>query len=271
VRLEGRAALVTGAARGIGRAISVRFAQEGADVAAMDLNGDGLAEVAAEIRDLGRRCLVLQGDVSQLTDIDTCVCSAMGEFGEIDVLVNNAAVSLGTKSLFDTTEADWDFVQSVNLKGSLFMMQRVAREMARRGHGRIVNIASISALGNPRTGSVAYASTKGGVVSLTKVGAQQLARSNITVNAVCPGFTLTPMTAQSVQTPDARLFSEAHREQIEAAGGSMEEKIRLLSEIVPLGRINTPEDLAGAVLFFASDDAANVTGQILAVDGGLIP
>jgi NAD(P)-dependent dehydrogenase (short-subunit alcohol dehydrogenase family) len=257
-RLAKKVAIVTGAGRGMGRAISVRFAREGADIAAVEVNHDTLQEVAEEVQEQGRQCLPIQADLSQLPEINGMVKATLQEFGKIDILVNNAGVTKAL-GLFDITEADWDWMHSINLRGLFFCLQRVAREMARRKQGKIINIASIAGKGYPGTSNAAYAASKGGVIALTKVAAQLLGPDNINVNAICPGITRTDMFQ--------RLATERARQR----GVSIEEVVKGREETIPIRRSNTPDDIAMMAVFLASDEAANVTGQAINVDGGLMP
>ena len=257
-RLANKVAIVTGAGRGMGRAISVHFAQEGADIAAVEVNPDTLREVEEEVREQGRRCLGIQADVAKLADIDRAVKRTLEAFGKIDILVNNAGV---TKALgiFDITEADWDWMHGVNLKGLFFCLQTVAREMARRKAGKIINIASIAGKGYPGTSNAAYAASKGGVIALTRVAAQLLGPDNINVNAICPGATQTEMSRRTAE-------DRARRQ-----GVAVQELLKAREETIPLRRSNTPDDIAMMAVFLASDESNNVTGQAINVDGGLMP
>lgn len=257
-RLANKIAIVTGAGRGMGRAIAVRFAREGADIAAVEVNGDTLREVADEVREEGRKGLAIQADLSKLPDIDRMVKQTLAEFGKIDILVNNAGVTKAL-SIFEITEADWDWMHSINLKGLFFCLQSVAREMAKRKQGRIINIASIAGKGYPGTSNAAYAASKGGVIALTRVAAQLLGPDNINVNAICPGVTRTDMFQ--------RLATERARQR----GVSIEEIIKAREETIPIRRSNTPDDIAMTAVFLASDESNNVTGQAINVDGGLMP
>jgi NAD(P)-dependent dehydrogenase (short-subunit alcohol dehydrogenase family) len=257
-RLVNKVAIVTGAGRGMGRAISVRFAQEGANIAAVEVNADALREVAEEVQDQGRKCLPIQADLSKLAEIEMMVNRTLEAFGKIDILVNNAGV---TKALgiFEITETDWDWMHSINLKGLFFCLQRVAREMARRKQGKIVNIASIAGKGYPGTSNAAYAASKGGVIALTKVAAQLLGPDNINVNAICPGVTRTDM------------FQRLATTRAQQRGVPIEEIIKAREETIPIRRSNTADDIAMMAVFLASDESANVTGQAINVDGGLMP
>jgi NAD(P)-dependent dehydrogenase (short-subunit alcohol dehydrogenase family) len=257
-RLANKVAIVTGAGRGMGRAISVRFAREGADIAAVEVNHDTLQEVAEEVQEQGRKCLPIQADLSRLPEIDGMVKATLQEFGKIDILVNNAGVTKAL-GLFEITEVDWDWMHGINLRGLFFCLQSVAREMARRKQGKIINIASIAGKGYPGTSNAAYAASKGGVIALTKVAAQLLGPDNINVNAICPGITRTDMFQ--------RLATERARQR----GVSIEEVVKGREETIPIRRSNTPDDIAMMAVFLASDEAANVTGQAINVDGGLMP
>jgi NAD(P)-dependent dehydrogenase (short-subunit alcohol dehydrogenase family) len=242
----------------MGRAISVRFAQEGANIAAVEVNADTLHEVAEEVRERGRRCLPIQADLSHLPAIDGMVKQTLQEFGKIDILANNAGVTKAL-GLFDITEADWDWMHRINLKGLFFCLQSVAHEMARRKQGKIINIASIAGKGYPGTSNAAYAASKGGVIALTKVAAQLLGPDNVNVNAICPGVTRTDMFQ--------RLATERARQR----GVPVEEIVKAREETIPIRGSNTPDDIATMAVFLASDEAANVTGQAINVDGGLMP
>ena len=199
----------------------------------------------------------IEGDVGELGDIEGVVASVIERHGRIDVLVNNAGV---TKSLgfFDVTDADWDRIYRVNAKGLFFFMQAVARSMRDRGRGRIVNIASIAGKGYRGTSNIAYAGTKGAVIAMTRIAASQLARYNINVNAVCPGVTRTD------------LFEQVVGELVEREGISRSQALERLDRSIPLRRSNEPEDVADLVVWLASDQARNVTGQSWNVDGGLL-
>jgi NAD(P)-dependent dehydrogenase (short-subunit alcohol dehydrogenase family) len=252
VLLEDRGTIVTGVAAGIGRAVVARCAAEGAKVIGVDVDGDRAKDVMAEAGgDL------IEGDVGDLGAIEAVVTAVMERYGRIDVLVNNAGV---TKSLgfFDVTEADWDRIYRVNTKGLFFFMQAVAATMRERRQGRIVNIASVAGKGYRGTSNVAYAGSKGAVIAMTRVGASQLARYNINVNAVCPGATRTD------------LFEQVVGEMVEREGIGRDRALERLDRSIPLRRSNEPSDIANLVVWLASDEASNVTGQSWNVDGGLI-
>ena len=243
--LEGKVALVTGGSRGIGRAIALKFAAEGADVAILYAgNTTAAGETALEIEKLGRRALVLQCDVSDAAAVDAAVKETIGALGGIDILVNNAGITRDGFLLM-MKEADFDAVLDTNLKGTYLCLRAVVHAMMKQGYGRIVNISSVTGLrGN--AGQANYAASKAGVIGLTKSAARELAFKNITVNAVAPGFIETDMTAALPQ----------------------ENRQALLAQI-PAGRLGQAQEVARAVAFLASDDAAYITGQVLAVDGGM--
>jgi 3-oxoacyl-[acyl-carrier protein] reductase len=256
--LSDKIALVTGAGQGIGKACALTIATQGADVAVVDINGQTAEQTASEVIALGRKGLALQADVGDVSAIDRMVRQTIDTFGRIDMLVNNAGVTRRAY-IMDLTEEDWDRIHRVNAKGVFFCLQRVAREMIPRREGRIVNIASIAGKGYEGTSNAAYAASKGAVISLTKTAAQQLARHNINVNAVCPGVTNTALSQASLEI----------RAQQEGVG--VEEIQRQRAETIPLRRANEPEDIAAMVAFLGSAGARNITGQSFNVDGGIIP
>ncbi len=244
-QLDGRIAIVTGAARGIGQAIAVKLASEGADVALCDVQTDWLAETAEKVRALGRRAECFAVDVSKAEAVQGAVEQVAKAFGRIDILVNNAGI---TKDgyLARMSEADWDAVLSVNLKGSFLFTKAVSRLMMKQRAGVMVNVASIIGLiGN--AGQCNYAASKAGVIALTKSVAKELASRNIRANAVAPGFIQTKMTE--------KLPEEIKKKMLEA---------------IPLARFGLPEDVANVVLFLASDASSYVTGQVLTVCGGMV-
>jgi NAD(P)-dependent dehydrogenase (short-subunit alcohol dehydrogenase family) len=254
VKLENKVAIVTGAGRGMGHAMSVRFSQEGAQVVVAEVDETSARETFEQI---GRRGLLAIADISKVAEIDALVEKTVAAFGRVDILVNNAGV---TKSLgfFDVTEADWDWMHSINARGVFFCMQRVAREMAKQKAGKIINIASIAGKGFRGTSNIAYAGSKGAVIAMTRVGASQLARYNINVNAICPGATRTHM------------YESIQQEVIARRGITAEEARRRMDEQIPLGRSNAPSDIANMACFLASAEADNITGQSFNVDGGLM-
>lgn len=244
-QLADRVALVTGAGRGIGLAIARAFAKQGADVVVADLHEESAARVAEEIRRLGRSALALEVDVAQPEQVVAMAERVVARFGRIDILVSNAGISQQDDFLDMPVEA-WDRVIAVNLRGVFLCGQAVARRMTRTGGGSIVNIASQRAV-TPGRRQAAYAASKGGVQTLTKAMALDLAPHGIRVNAIGPGPVMTDLTSARFADPTER-----------------EEFLRR----VPLGRLGEPDDIAGAAVFLASDEARWVTGHCLFVDGG---
>ena len=246
IDLTGKAALVTGGSRGIGKAIGLRLARQGVDVA-FSYKGNAAAAkaTAAEIESIGTRALAIQGDVRDPESGDAVVKAALEAFGKIDILVNNAGVTRDDLIMRMSAEA-WREVLETNLFGAFWMTKAVTRPMLKARAGRIVNITSVSGQAG-QMGQANYSSAKAGLIGLTKATARELASRGITVNAVAPGFVLTELTQD---LPDA-----------------LKEEI---TSRTPLGRFGTTEEVADAVAFLASDEAGYITGQVLAVDGGLV-
>jgi 3-oxoacyl-[acyl-carrier protein] reductase len=246
MQFAGKVVLVTGAQQGIGRAMALEFAAAGANVAINWLDDDGAAQrVAKEVGARGRRAVLVNADVGQIEQVHTMVSATEEGLGPIDVLINNAAVFPRVPFL-EMTEHDWDHVLDVNLKGSCFCAQSVAKAMiAAERQGAIINIASGAALrGSPR--GVHYVASKGGILSLTRAMALELASYRIRVNAIAPGLT---------DTAQPRY-------------GSSEAEIAEMARAIPFGRMAQPEEIARAAVFLASDNAGFVTGQTLHVNGG---
>jgi len=243
--LDSRIAIVTGAARGIGRAIAETFSAEGADLAICDLKKEWLEETAESVKKKGRRVLTLAVDVSDAAGVADAVSGVLDEFGRVDILVNNAGITKDT-FLARMTETDWDAVISVNLKGTFMFTKAVSRPMMKQKSGVIVNIASIIGLiGN--AGQCNYAASKAGVIALTKSIARELASRNVRVNAVAPGFIETKMT--EVLPEDVRTK---------------------MLESIPMKRLGLPKDVAAVVLFLASEASSYMTGQVLTISGGMV-
>ena len=243
--LRGSVALVTGAQQGIGRATAVALAREGADIALNYLDDKAGAGSGAELcRKEGRRALIVQGDVARRDDAARMVAECVAGLGRIDILVNNAGVFPRVKFL-DMTDADWDYLIDINLKGGFLCAQAAARQMVAEGHGgAIVNLSS-GALRGAKLG-VHYSASKGGVVSMTRAMALELAAHGIRVNAVAPGLTDTAQPRYE----------------------HSDEELHVLGRALPLGRLGTPEEIADAIVFLASSKARFITGQVLHANGG---
>ena len=246
IDLSGKSAIVTGGSRGIGRAIVLRLAGQGADVAFSYRGNQAAAqETAAAVEALGRRALAVQGDVSDPTAAEAVVAAGLAAFGRIDILVNNAGITRDDLIMRMSIEA-WREVLETNLFGAFYTIKAVTRPMLKARAGRIINITSVSGQAG-QTGQANYSAAKAGLIGLTKATARELASRGITANAVAPGFVLTELT-QDLPEP---LMAE-------------------ITNRTPLGRFGTAEEIASAVAFLASDEAAFITGQVLAVDGGLV-
>jgi len=252
--LKGKTALVTGAARGIGKAIATALAREGAAVVVVDLHAEAVEQAAKEIREAGFVAHGAVADVTQSQSVDRLVQETVARTGRIDILVNNAGVISNTPIL-DLTEEEWDRTLAVNLKGVFVCSQSVARAMSKQRSGRIVNIASLAGkVGAP--GQAAYCASKHGVLGLTKVLAIDLAPFGVNVNAICPGNTETEMM-RHVFTLRA-----------ESRGQTFDDLAQGILAKTPLGRFGQPDDVAQVVLFLVSPAAAYITGQTIDVDGG---
>lgn len=250
-RLNGKTALITGARRGIGRAIALALAGEGAEVAICDKVADDgkLESVAREIESSGRRSIAIQTDISRKTEVEDMVKKVAKEFGRIDVLVNCAGVWIPGQSLLECPEENWDIVIDTNLKGTYLCCQAAGRVMVMQNSGNIINLSSEVGL-TPGLGGGAYSVSKAGIIMLTRQMALELARYNIRVNALAPGIVKTDFNTQFWKAPEVEKKS---------------------AEMVPLGRLAEPEDIASAAVFLASDAAGYITGEILSVNGGWHP
>ena len=246
IDLAGRSALVTGGSRGIGRAIALRLAAQGADVAFSYRGNEAAASsCTAEIEALGRRGLALQADVRDPASAAALVTTAIEAFGKLDILVNNAGITRDDLIMRMSLE-EWREVLETNLSGAFFATKAVMRPMLRARYGRIVNMTSVAGIAG-NAGQANYSSAKAGLIGLTKATAREVASRGITVNAVAPGFVVTELT---------ETLPENIKQQI--------------LDATPLGRFATPEEIAAAVAFLASEDAAYITGHVLTVDGGLV-
>jgi 3-oxoacyl-[acyl-carrier protein] reductase len=244
LELQGKVALVTGAAQGIGRTVALLLAQNGADIVVSDINLEKAEQTAKEIEALGRRAMAIKADVANANDVERMVETILGKFGQIDILVNNAGIARD-KLILRMTEEDWDAVLNVNLKGTFNCTKAVIRHMSKQRKGKVVNIASVvGEMGN--VGQANYAASKAGVIGFTKTIAREFAQRGINVNAIAPGYIETPMT------------------------DSLPEKVKEeLRRMIPMERLGRPEDVAQAVLFLVSEVSSYITGQVLNVNGGI--
>jgi len=244
MNLQGRVALVTGAAQGIGRAIALALAEVGADIAGGDVNLEGMEKTAKEIEALGRKALAVRLDVSDPASVKDAATKVLEAFQKIDILVNNAGITKDNL-IMRMKHEDWDRVLSINLNGAFHCIQAVLPGMVKQRSGRIINIASVVAqAGN--AGQANYISSKAGLIGLTKAVASEVGSRTITVNAVAPGFIATAMTENLPEPVKQRMMS-----------------------LIPLGRMGTDRDIASAVRFLASDEASYITGHVLSVNGGM--
>jgi len=244
MELKGKVALVTGGAQGIGKAVALMLARHGADVVVADVNLEKAAETAKEVEATGRGAMAVNVDVTRLSDVENMVESAIGRFGRIDILINNAGIARD-KLILRMTEEDWDAVLDVNLKGTFNCTKAVIKHMSKQRSGKIVNIASVvGEMGN--AGQANYSASKAGVIGLTKTIAREFAQRGINVNAIAPGYIQTPMTD---------VLPDKAKEE--------------LKRMIPMERLGQPEDVAYAVLFLVSDASSYVTGQVLNVNGGI--
>ncbi len=263
MRLAGKVAVVTGGGSGIGRGIVLCMAREGADITIPDIQFENALKVAEEIRALGRKALAMQTDVTRTTDVQSMLKRVREEFGQVDILVNNAGVASPPGMPFtNNVEEDWDRVYAVNVKSIFFSCKAIAPYFVERKAGRIINIASIagplSAVTMPP-----YSVSKMGVITLTRIVAKELAPHGITVNAICPGVLWTAFwegLAAHIARTNPAFAGMTPRQVFE----------RRVADLVPMKREQTPEDIGWAAVFLASEEAHNITGQALCVDGGAV-
>lgn len=245
MRLKDKVAMITGGGRGIGREIALLFAAEGADIALCDVDGQSFAACEKEIAALGRGVVTGVVDVTKAGDVETFVHKILDKFKKLDILVNNAGITRDGL-LVRMSEADWDMVLAVNLKGAFNCSKAVSKVMMKQRDGRIVNMASIiGIMGN--AGQANYAASKGGLIALTKTIAKELASRNVRANAIAPGFIQTDMTAKLSEEVKAEMM-----------------------KYVPLGKFGTVRNVADLALFLAGDESAYITGQVVQVDGGMV-
>ncbi len=244
MKLSGKIALITGAAQGIGKAIALLFAQNGADIIVADIHLEKAQETAKEIQTIGQRAMAIKVDVANLNDVEQMVQSILERFGQIDILINNAGIARD-KLILRMTEEDWDAVLNINLKGTFICTKVAIKPMAKRRYGKIVNIASVVGLmGN--VGQANYAASKAGVIGFTKTIAREFAQRGINVNAIAPGYIETPMT------------------------DAIPEKVKEeMKRRIPMERLGRPEDVAEGALFLVSEASSYITGQVLNVNGGI--
>jgi len=246
VRFAGQAAVVTGAGRGMGRAVAVGLAAEGARVVVAEVDEAAARDAVQVITGAGGTAIAVRSDISQVDDVRALFKRTVDEFGTVDILVNNAGIGI-PKPLLEYTEADWDRQLGVNLKGMFFATQEAARVMIPKRRGKIVNFASTAAFVSSSTPETAYDISKGGVRQLTVSVAAELAPHHINVNAVAPGTIMTELTLRVLDTP---------------------EKMERATAKIPMNRLGEPQDMVGPVLFLCSEEADYITGHTLVVDGG---
>ena len=250
MNLTGKSAMVTGGGRGIGRAIALGLASEGAQVAVLDVLADSAESVRREVDALGVKGLALAADLTRRAEVERAVQETLAQFGQIDLLVNNAGWDR-MQLFLDSDEETWERIIAINFKAVLYTCRAVLPHMAARRSGKVVNIASDAGrVGS--SGEAVYAGTKGAVIAFSKTLAREMARYGVTVNVVCPGLTETPLLAG-----------------MRAESARNEKVLDAVTRAIPLGRVATPDDVAGAVVYFASPAADYVTGQTLSVSGGL--
>ncbi len=244
MNLKGKVAIVTGAGRGLGKGIAAKLAKEGAKVIVSDIVAENAEECAKEIKAEGGEATAFCGNVAKLEDVNAAFDAAVNTYGKIDIVVNNAGINKDAM-LHKMADEQWNAVIAVNLTGTFYMTREAAKRMREQGSGRIINISSMSWMGN--IGQSNYAASKAGVIGLTKTAARELAKKDVTCNAICPGFIETDMTR-----------------------GVPEKVWDLMISKIPAGRAGSPEDVGNLVAFLASDEASYINGQIIEVSGGMV-
>lgn len=243
--LEGKLALITGGARGIGKEIAMLFAKHGADIAICDVNLEEAEKTSKEIQSLGRQSLAFKADVTDSSQVQDMVDKILDKFNKIDILINNAGITKDNL-LLRMSEEEWDKVIAINLKGTFLCTKMVSRVMLKQRYGKIVNLASIiGIMGN--AGQANYAASKAGIIGLTKSVAKELASRNVCVNAIAPGFIKTDMTAKLPEDVQKKMLS-----------------------VIPLARFGEAKDVADLALFLSSESSSYITGQVIQVDGGMV-
>jgi NAD(P)-dependent dehydrogenase (short-subunit alcohol dehydrogenase family) len=249
MQLQGKTAIITGSARGIGEGVAVAFAREGANVVVNGLTAESCNETVQKITAAGGKAIGVGADVSQAADVEAMVAAAIKQFGGVDILVNNAGIESTPCLLHEMSEQQWDKVIGVNLKGVFLCCKAVLPAMIAKGKGKIINVASTAGIRMTFFGSADYTASKHGVTGITQHLAWEVADHHINVNEICPGGVLTPLMEKG-STPELR--------------------DKLTKRLIPLGRFCNLDDIAGAAVFLASDKSDMITGQLLAVDGGLL-
>lgn len=243
-RLDGKVAIVTGAGRGLGKGIALKLAEEGAKVVVGDVLEDIAAACAQEIKEAGGEAIAVAANIAKLAEVEALYAATEKAYGRIDIVVNNAGINRDAM-LHKTTDEQWDAVIGVNLTGTFYMVREAAKRMREQESGRIINVSSMSWMGN--VGQANYAASKAGVIGLTRTAARELARKGVTCNAICPGFIDTDMTR-----------------------GVPEKVWDLMVSKIPAGRAGAPRDVGNMIAFLASDEAAYINGQIIDVSGGMV-
>jgi len=249
MKLEGKVAIITGSARGIGEAIAKKFAAEGASVVISALHAEGASRVAREIRETGGQAIAFKADVSQKAAVREMVKKTLEHFSAVHILVNNAGITRRAP-IVEMAEEDWDLVQAIDLKGVFLCTQAVLGQMIEQRYGKIINLSSMAALGTNNPGAAAYAAAKAGVIALTKVTAREGGPHGINVNCILPGRIITDIIFANRTREEAERFLAEGRERS------------------VLGRTGTPDDIANLALFLASEESGFMTGQIIRSDGG---